>query len=312
VTHRQAVITMLLVTLLWSTAAVVTRQLEAARGFEMTFWRSAVTLLVLGVVLAAQRGGAAVLREVRAGGRPLWVSGLMWCVMFTCFMMALTLTTAANVLITMSMAPLFTALLAHFMLGHVVARRTWVAIALAGIGIVWMYAAGFDGDPRHLLGTAVALCVPIAGAINWNLSQRVEQRSTTSPSAAKVDLVPAVLIGAAMSTVITLPLSWPLQASNHDIGWLAFLGVFQLAIPCVLAVMAARVLPAPEMSLLSLLEIVFAIAWVWLATDEKPTLAVVAGGSLVLSALVVSQWLGLREQRGKAGARDAGGDPLLG
>ena len=303
---------MLLVTLLWSTAAVVTRQLEAARGFEMTFWRSAVTFLVLSVVLGAQRGSA-FLGQLRAGGRPLWVSGLMWCVMFTCFMVALALTTAANVLITMSMAPLFTALLARFMLGHAVARRTWVAIALAGVGIVWMYAAAFDGNPRHLLGTAVALCVPVAGAINWNLSQRVEQRAT-----GKVDLVPAVLIGAALSTLITLPLSWPLQASNHDIGWLALLGVFQLAIPCVLAVMAARVLPAPEMSLLSLLEIVFAIAWVWLATDEKPTLAVVAGGSLVLTALVVSQWLGLREQReqrGKQGGRDthdAGSDPLLG
>ena len=303
---------MLLVTLLWSTAAVVTRQLEAARGFEMTFWRSAVTFLVLSVVLGAQRGSA-FLGQLRAGGRPLWVSGLMWCVMFTCFMVALALTTAANVLITMSMAPLFTALLARFMLGHAVARRTWVAIALAGVGIVWMYAAAFDGNPRHLLGTAVALCVPVAGAINWNLSQRVEQRAT-----GKVDLVPAVLIGAALSTLITLPLSWPLQASGHDIGWLALLGVFQLAIPCVLAVMAARVLPAPEMSLLSLLEIVFAIAWVWLATDEKPTLAVVAGGSLVLSALVVSQWLGLREQREQRGKRagrdthDAGSDPLLG
>jgi drug/metabolite transporter (DMT)-like permease len=295
-THRIAVFTMLLVTLLWSIAAVVTRQLDAARGFEMTFWRSAVTLLVLAVVLGAQRG-AAVLQQMRAGGRALWISGLMWCVMFTCFMMALTLTTAANVLITMSMAPLFTAVLAHFMLGHAVARRTWVAIALAGGGIVWMYAAGFDGNPRHLLGTAVALCVPVAGAINWNLSQRVEQRAEQHEKS-QVDLVPAVLIGAALSTLIALPLSWPLQASPHDIGWLALLGVFQLAIPCVLAVMAARVLPAPEMSLLSLLEIVFAIAWVWLATDEKPTVAVVAGGSLVLCALVASQWLGLREQRG--------------
>ena len=286
-THRRAVLTMLVVTLLWSIAAVVTRQLEAARGFEMTFWRSAFTLLVLAAVLGAQRG-AAVISQLLAGGRTLWVSGLMWCVMFTCFMMALTLTTAANVLITMSMAPLFTAVLAHFMLGHAVARRTWVAIALAGCGVVWMYAAGFDGNSRHLLGTAVALCVPIAGAINWNLSQR---------AAHSVDLVPAVLIGAALSTALTLPLSWPLQASAHDVAWLALLGVFQLAIPCVLAVKAARVLPAPEMSLMSLLEIVFAIAWVWLATDEKPTVAVVLGGTLVLVALVVSQWLGLREQQ---------------
>ena len=75
----------------------------------------------------------------------------------------------------------------------------------------------------------------------------------------------------------------------------------QLAIPCVLAVRAARVLPAPEMSLLSLLEIVFAIAWVWLATDEKPTTAVVLGGLLVLSALVTNQLLALRTQGAAAG-----------
>ena len=282
---------MLVVTLLWSIAAVVTRLLEAARGFEMTFWRSGFTLLVLAVVLGVQRG-TAVVAQLRSGGRTLWVSGLMWCVMFTCFMMALTLTTAANVLITMSLAPLFTAVLAHFMLGHAVAQRTWVAIALAGCGIVWMYAAGFDGNPRHLLGTAVALCVPLAGAINWNVSQRAR---------GSVDLVPAVLIGAALSAAVTLPLSWPLRASLHDVAWLGVLGVFQLAIPCVLAVRAARVLPAPEMSLLSLLEIVFAIAWVWLATDEKPTTAVVLGGLLVLSALVTNQLLALRTQGAAAG-----------
>lgn len=293
---------MLVVTLLWSVAAVVTRQVESARGFEMTFWRSAVTLLVLAVVLSAQRG-TQVWQQLRSGSRTLWVSGLMWGVMFTCFMLALALTTAANVLITMSIAPLITAVMARFTLGHPVARRIWLAIAVAGCGIVWMYAAGFDGNPRHLLGTAVALCVPLAGAINWNLSQR---------AGSSIDLIPAVLIGAGLSTLVTLPLSWPLQASGADVAWLAFLGVFQLAVPCVMAVRAARVLPAPEMSLLSLLEIVFAIAWVWLATDEKPTVAVVAGGSLVLTALIVSQWIGLREQRRLAMEQDSSGPVVIG
>jgi drug/metabolite transporter (DMT)-like permease len=275
---------MLLATLLWSIAAVVTRQLESARGFEVTFWRSAFNLLALGLYLGLKRGRV-VRRQILEGGKALWLSGLMWCVMFTCFMLALTLTTAANVLITMSVAPLITAVLAHFMLGHTVARRTWVAIALAGAGIAWMYSAGFDGNPKQLIGTAVAMCVPLAGAINWNLSQRAGN---------SIDLVPAVLIGAALSSMLTLPLSWPLQTSLHDVAWLALLGVFQLAIPCILAVRAARVLPAPEMSLLALLESVFGIAWVWLATDEKPTVAVVLGGALVLGALLANQLLALR------------------
>ncbi len=277
---------MLIVTLLWSIAAVVTRQLESARGFEVTFWRSAFNLLALGLYLGIKRGGATLI-QIAQGGRALWLSGLMWAVMFTSFMLALTLTTAANVLITMSVAPLLTAVLAHFMLGHAVARRTWVAIGLAGAGIAWMYSAGFDGDPKQLVGTAVAMCVPLAGAINWNLSQQAGN---------SIDLVPAVLIGAALSAAVTLPLSWPLQAPVHDVAWLALLGVFQLAIPCILAVRAARVLPAPEMSLLALLESVFGIAWVWLATDETPTLPVVLGGALVLAALLANQLLALRAQ----------------
>jgi drug/metabolite transporter (DMT)-like permease len=134
----------------------------------------------------------------------------------------------------------------------------------------------------------MALCVPIASAIYWNVSHR---------AGTSVDLMPALLLGAALSTLLMLPLSWPLQASLHDVGWLGALGVFQLAVPCALAVMAARVLPAPEASLLSLLEIVFAIAWVWLATDEKPTTAVVLGGALVLAALAFNQWLGMRKPR---------------
>ena len=287
--HRRAVLTMLLVTLLWSMAAVVTRQLESARGFELTFWRSGFNFLALALYLGLKRGRT-TLRQIAQGGRALWIAGLMWGVMFTSFMLALTLTTAANVLITMSVAPLFTAVLAHFMLGHRVARRTWVAIALAGCGIAWMYASGFDGDPRQLVGTAVAMLVPLASAVYWNLSQR---------SAGRIDLVPAVLIGAALSAAVTLPLSLPLQAPLRDIAWLALLGMFQLAIPCILAVRAARVLPAPELALLTLLESVFGIAWVWLATDEQPTLAVALGGALVLAALAVNQWLGLREQRGR-------------
>ena len=113
---------MLVATLLWSTAGLVTRQLDQARSFEVTFWRSAFTALTLGLYFGWTRGRAA-LSVFASGGRPLLVSGLMWSVMFTCFMLALTLTSVANVLITMSLAPLFTALLARFILGVPVARR---------------------------------------------------------------------------------------------------------------------------------------------------------------------------------------------
>ena len=64
-------------------------------------------------------------------------------------------------------------------------------------------------------------------------------------------MLPAVLLGAVMSALICLPLALPFKATPHDLGLLALLGVVQLAIPCLLSVQVSRVLPAPEVSLIS-------------------------------------------------------------
>lgn len=277
--HRRGVIGMLLVTLLWSTAGVVTRHLDGASTFEVTFWRSFFTAVSLAVVCVF-RYRRGVLQALRQGGRALWVSGVLWSLMFTCFMVAITLTTVANVLVTMSISPLVTALLAHFMLKQRVAGHTWVAIVVAGGGIAWMVGRGVSAHPEDLMGTLIALAVPVVAAMNWNIIRR---------SGAAVDLVPALWIGATLSSLAMLPLSWPFQASGHDIGLLAGLGVFQLAVPCILAVGVTKLLSAPEVALLSLLEIIFGIAWAWLWAGEQPSQDVLVGGGLVLLTLVVNE-----------------------
>ena len=294
-THRQAVWVMVAATLMWSIAGVVSRFLESARGFEVTFWRSAFNALALVLLLGVMKGPGPLWATLRVGGRALWLSGACWAVMYTAFMMALTLTSVANVLVTKALGPLLTALLARLALGHRLAARTWGAIALAGAGIAWMYGHEVGSqDPRALLGTLVALAVPVAAAINWTLLQQLKTR----PQAAEPppDMLSAVLIGALMSAAVTLPLAWPLTASAHDLGLLALLGTVQLAIPCLMAVAVARVLSGPEISLLGLLEVIFGVLWVWLGAGEAPTTAVLGGGLLVLMALVGNELLGLRQR----------------
>lgn len=210
--------------------------------------------------------------------------------MFTAFMLALTLTAVANVLITMALGPLLTALITRVFLAHRLPARTWGAIVLAGIGIGWMYGSQLStGAPNFLLGSAVALCVPIAGAVQWTLVQKSHAEGLD------LDLVPSVLMGALLSSLFTLPLAWPFQASGHDVGLLAMLGLFQLAIPCALSVVCARVLKAPEVALLALLEIVFGIALAWWGANEAPQASVLLGGSLVLGALLLNECLGWRQ-----------------
>jgi drug/metabolite transporter (DMT)-like permease len=94
-------------------------------------------------------------------------------------------------------------------------------------------------------------------------------------------------------------MAYPFQASSHDLGLLALLGVVQLAIPCLLVVRLSRELPAPEIALLGLLEVVFGVTWAWIGAGEQPAASTLTGGALVLGALVVNEALALLGPGGK-------------
>jgi drug/metabolite transporter (DMT)-like permease len=288
-THSKAVLLMIAVTLMWSIAGVVSRQLESARSFETTFWRSFFTIVSLLIILPLWQGRG-VFKTFHWKSASFWVSGVCWSVMFTAFMVALTLTSVGNVLVTMALGPLITALLAWGFIGHKLPARTWIAIAVACAGMAYMFGQQLDLQQSGAgLGMLVAFCVPVAGAIHWTVVQRAQAKGE------QLDFVPCVLIGAVISTLITLPLSFPFAATAKDVSWLALLGLVQLAIPCVLAVVCARVLKAPEVSLLALLEVIFGILLAWMFAGEVPSQAVLIGGALVIGALVVNEYLGWKQ-----------------
>ena len=91
-----------------------------------------------------------------------------------------------------------------------------------------------------------------------------------------------------------LPLSWPFQASLHDIAILAILGFFQLGLPCMLMVAASKSLSAPEISLLALLEVLLGPLWTWIGAGEVPAHATLVGGAVVLAALVFNEATAIR------------------
>jgi drug/metabolite transporter (DMT)-like permease len=125
-------------------------------------------------------------------------------------------------------------------------------------------------------------------------------RAARASDAARDDMLVAVLIGAVISALTTLPAALPLRATTHDLGLLALLGVVQLALPCLIAVRVSRALPAPEIALVALLEVVFGVAWAWVGANEAPSSSALSGGLLVLAALVSNELLGMR--RGRAAA----------
>jgi drug/metabolite transporter (DMT)-like permease len=286
ISHRRAVLLMICAPTLWSIAGVLTRHMEAARGFEVTFWRSIFAALFVGGALLWQERAKAA-DKVQAMGRFGLLSGMMWAIMFCCFMIAMTMTTVANTLIVMSISPLLTALLAWLFLRQKIPQRTWLAILVAFTGMVGMFASGMSQvGPRGLAGMLIALGVPLAASINVIALKKAGHG---------IDLIPSVFLGGVFSALLMLPFAMPFQASWHDIAILAILGFFQLGFPCMLMVRASKALSAPEISLLALLEVLLGPIWAWLGAGEVPAQATLFGGAVVLGALVFNELAAMRQ-----------------
>jgi drug/metabolite transporter (DMT)-like permease len=286
VTRTAGLALMVAAPVLWSSAGVVTRHIERTPPFEQVFWRSLFAFGFVFLVLVFQRKHPWT--SVRSAGLPGLASGLMWAIMFTAFLFALSLTTTANTLVVMSVSPLLTAVFAKFALKDPLPLRTWIAAGAAAVGIAWMFGSSLES---HFLGMAVAFVIPVAAAINV-----VVLRATH----AHLDLVPAVMLGGAISCLIALPFALPFSFTAKDLVLLAFLGVFQLGLPCMLLVLASRALTAPEIALLGLLEVVLGPLWAWLGAGEEPGQATLLGGTVVLAALVANELAAFR--RAPAGA----------
>ena len=276
--------------LCWSTGGILVRSTEISNGWEIVFWRSLFMVLALGVILTAWYRGAVVRKFLAVG---IWgvVTGAFLALTFFFFILALTLTTVANTLVTMSIMPFVAALLGWIALKEPIAGRTWVAMAGAAAGLVLMFADSLRGDGA--LGMFVALGVPLAFAANLIVVRH---------HASEVDMVPTVAIAGIISALAALPGALPFSASLHDVAILALMGTVQLGIGCMLMTLATRDLSAAEVGLLALLETTLGPIWVWIGVGERPTDVALIGGLFVVGALGLNGMLGLFQERGQAPA----------
>jgi drug/metabolite transporter (DMT)-like permease len=274
----RAILTLVFCCLCWSVAGVFTRHLDAARGFEVTFWRSLFCAFTVALVITIVQKKS-LFTTLRAMGWPGLFSGCMWALMFTCFMLAMTRTSTANTLLVSSLTPLFAAVLGWLVLGAKVRLLTWGMIAVALGGIWWMIRTGISRE--GFTGMAIALGVPIGAAINIVVLKKVK---------ANVDLAPAVLIGGFLSALLTAPLSLPFTATAHDIGILAMLGTIQLGIPCMMMVNVVRHLAPQQVALLCLLEVILGPIWSWAFAGEILGAATIQGAVVVIAALAANEY----------------------
>ena len=259
--------------LAWSSAGIVQRNL-AVDPMTQVVGRSAFACLAIFafVALTKRAGTWRAFRSMRSVELSFAVCT---AISSAAFILALNATTVANVLLLQAAAPLLAAALGQVFLGEQVGARVWIATLLALAGIATMVGGPGGGLSAGLiLAGVVAVCF----AASIVLARRHSE----------VSMAPASCVGQLLLVVCLAPLSHPAQVGAHDLLLLGLLGFGQIGLGLVLLTLGARLIPASEIAFLSLLEVALGPLWVWLARGEIPALATLAGGCVILSAVLLA------------------------
>ena len=268
---------MIVAAICWSSGGYLVRQLSIVNAWEIVFWRSLfMSVFVAGVLLVMH--GRRMPAAVRAVGIPGLLSGLLLSATFFLFIGSLTRTTVANTFVLMSVTPLFAALAGWFVLRERVPLRTWLAMAIALAGILVMVGGGIEAG--ETTGNLMALGVSVCFAAQLTVLRKFH---------ATVDMLPQVMIAGLWSLLPAFVVSAPFSANRADLAILVVMGCVQLGVGCLLATAASRALSASELSLLALLEPILGPLWVWVLMGEDPGIPALAGGAIVLCAVLANE-----------------------
>ena len=273
----------------WSLGGISVRLIESAGPWQILTFRSLALAATLGIVLCARYRGA-VFAQFRLAGWPAVVGGLGLSAGFCGWIFALTSTTVANAVFILAAAPFASALLARVVLKETVRGATWIAMAAALVGIGVMVAGGIRAGA--LFGNLMAL-MAMAGFTVFAVALRMGRGG---------DMLPAVFWAGVFAALVSAVMAGDLSITGRDLGLCVFMGVGQIGIGLMLFTLGSRHVPAAELALLSLTEVVFSPIWVWLGVGELPSLPTLAGGAIVLAAIVGRALTGLRRKPPPFGA----------
>ena len=270
--QRRGQIYVALAAVAWSSAGVLQRQLTLDTSTQV-FGRAAFAGAALLVYVAIVERGRVVhaFRSVGLAGVAVAV-----CVAIASagFIAALNHTSVARVLFILAVSPVLAALLARVTLGEPITRRTALAMALALAGVAVMLGAPGEGN---LAGDSLSFLVALAFALMIVITRWRQD----------VSMAPATFLSQAILVAAFLPFASPGEIGGDDLVWLAALGIGQIGLGFALLTVGARLIPAAQVGLITLLEVVLGPLWVWLALDERPSTLTLVGGAIVIGAIVI-------------------------
>lgn len=285
--HKYGLLFVFSAGVLWSTVGLGIRMIEDAVVWQILLYRSISMSLFLYLVIRV-RSGESPFVQIRRTGFPAVVAGLALVAAYSGGIYAIQNTSVANAMLLFATAPFMAAVLGWLILRERVRVATWIAIAIALCGIAIM-VSDKSGEVAIFgslaaLGSALGFAV-FTVALRWGRTG---------------EMLPSVFLSGIFAFVITLGicqlLGLSLALSVRDGSVAMGMGVFQVGAGLILYTLGSRSLPAAELALLSLAEVLLGPIWVWLFLNETASTNTIIGGAVLLIAIVGNAVSGKRRK----------------
>lgn len=251
----------------------------------IAFWRAVTSGTAVLVGVLVWMGPRAVSASLRTG----WHGALYIVVLAASgvlFVMAVSLTSVANVVIIIATMPVFAAIFSRIFLGEPISRRMVLTMLFVIVGLAIVAYGTGENATASRSGDALALLLTVSFAAALTAVRRVRD----------VSMVPAVPVAFLASAVILWPMVEPMSVAQDQV-WLVLLhGAFITGSSIGLA-LGPRYITSAEVALLILLETVLAPLLAWAVVGEDPGRWALAGGAIVVGALAVSNAVALLRRR---------------
>lgn len=296
----------------WSFGGAIARFLSIEDNWTVVFWRALFAGLFLLGFLLVRDGPRETVRLYRNMGVPGLLVGFGFAIASTCFIIAISYTTVANVVLIQAGVPLFAALMAWIVYRETVSLTTWLAIVAVIIGVAIMVMGGpfiaqaddmlglglIDNadaatansaiDMRHAwFGNLLALTIAIVFAMVTVVTRRFPGVRQT----------PGASIGCLAAALVAFSQAGTVAVTGSELAILAGFGALNLGLGMAFFVTGARMIPAAFAALLGTAETMLSPVWVAIFHNEIPGVETIIGGTILLAALLAYLYSALRKQQ---------------
>ena len=276
-----AILIVLIAGIFWSFGALVVRFIEDARSvpWQYLFFRGFTIFILINFYLFIREGKSFIKNYKKIGASGI-LGGISLGIAMMCFIWSITHTTAAVTLLMLAAMPFMTAILGYIFLKEKVSFTTLTAIILAAAGIIFMaFSSSQIGTLFGLLAGLLSALGFSVGSVSLRWNKRTPTFTTVSLAGLFCAIISFVMIIINDANVFTTFRNSSLSALH---GTLVCSGLILYSI-------GSKNLPAADLTLLSLTEVLGGIFWVWLpilGINEIPTTNTIIGGFILTFAIL--------------------------